>query len=194
MQDLSDLEITQFISPKELEYYRSGEIRLPTLKQTLELARDLGLMVNIELKMLPRMYPGMTDATIDLVESMGMAQDVLISSFDHEQLLRVRKRSQRIATAVLTGDRLANPGAYLNMLDTDAYHPSRDSLGLCSVGQTLDRAGIANVRDHDCAINVWTCNDKAEMRRLIAAGVSGLISDYPNRVNEVLAELNINNT
>jgi glycerophosphoryl diester phosphodiesterase len=38
------------------------------------------------------------------------------------------------------------------------------------------------------SVNVWTCNDKAQMRQLIAAGVTGLISDYPNRVREVLDE------
>jgi glycerophosphoryl diester phosphodiesterase len=32
----------------------------------------------------------------------------------------------------------------------------------------------------------WTVNDVADMRRLIAAGVDGLISDYPDRLRGVV--------
>ena len=37
-------------------------------------------------------------------------------------------------------------------------------------------------------MNVWTCNDKNQMRALATAGVTGLISDYPNRAREAIAE------
>jgi glycerophosphoryl diester phosphodiesterase len=36
------------------------------------------------------------------------------------------------------------------------------------------------------SVNVWTCNDKEDIRRLIAYGVTGVISDFPNRVKEVI--------
>ena len=45
---------------------------------------------------------------------------------------------------------------------------------------------IAKVRECGRAVNVWTCNNKDDMRQLIAAGVTGLISDFPNRVRDVL--------
>jgi glycerophosphoryl diester phosphodiesterase len=34
----------------------------------------------------------------------------------------------------------------------------------------------------------WTVNDPADMRRLIALGVDGLITDYPDRLRAVMAE------
>lgn len=188
LQTLTDDEIKQFISREDIEFYTSGAIRLPTLKQTLELARRLDLMVNIELKTLPRMYPGMTDAVVNLVETLAMEHRVLISSFDHQQVQQVRQRSEIIATGVLTSDRMANPGAYLKMLDADAYNPGLDSLGFNSVQRKLDNVAIQNIRDLGYGVNVWTCNDKIEMRQLIAAGATGLISDFPNRVREVLKE------
>ena len=58
-------------------------------------------------------YPGMAEAAAGLVKSLDMENRVLISSFDHEQLVSVRRLSENIATGVLTGDRLAKPGAYL---------------------------------------------------------------------------------
>ena len=188
MQSLTDDEIKQFVSRQDLDFYASGEIKLPSLKQTLELAQCLDLMVNIELKTLPRMYPGMTEAVVNLIEALNMEHRVLISSFDHQQLQIVRQRTEIIATAVLTGDRMVNPVAYLKLLDADAYHPGLDSLGFNGVERKLDATGIHDAIEQGCAVNAWTCNDKMEMRQLIAAGITGIISDYPNRVRDVLAE------
>ncbi|WP_020160221.1 glycerophosphodiester phosphodiesterase [Methylobacter marinus] len=188
LQGLTDEEREQFVSARDLARYASGEIGLPTLQQALELARREELMVNIELKSLPCMYPGMAEAVVELVEWLGMESYVLISSFDHEQLVSVRRRSDSIATGVLTGDRLAKPAAYLELLDADAYHPNTDAVGLNSLARKLDPCGIADVLAANRAVNVWTCNDKDQMRQLIAADVTGVISDFPNRVRAVLLE------
>jgi len=189
LQSLTPEEFSRYLEPDDLAHYASGAVKVPTLGQTLELARSLGLRVNIELKMLPRMYPGLTEAVLDLVEAMAMQTDVLISSFDHEQLRRVRQRSPAVHTAVLTNERLALPGEYLLRIGADALHSGTDPLGLQSLARTLDAGAIASVRKLGKSVNVWTCNDKDDMRQLLAAGVTGLISDYPNRVREVLDEL-----
>jgi glycerophosphoryl diester phosphodiesterase len=192
LQTLTNEEIELFISPDDREAYGSGEVRIPSLRQTLEFWRLGGILVNIELKALPRMYPQLAEDVVALVEAMGLEQRVLISSFDHEQLVAVRQRSNVIAIGVLTSDRLARPGEYLELLDADAYHPgcdgAYDSLGFGSVTGKLDPRSIVQVRASGRRVNVWTCNDKDQMRQLIAAGVTGLISDYPNRVRDVLSE------
>jgi glycerophosphoryl diester phosphodiesterase len=192
LRSLTDDEIDRFVSPEDRELYASGKIRIPSLNEALELAGRLGMMVNIELKMLPRMYPGLAAAVVDLVAALGMEQSVLISSFDHEQLVEVRRRSSVIATGVLTSDRLARPGEYLQRIDADAYHPGCygvfDSLGFGSLIGELDPRGIASVLKFGRAVNVWTCNDPDQMRRLIAVGVTGIMTDFPNRLREVVCE------
>jgi glycerophosphoryl diester phosphodiesterase len=192
LQSLTDTEKEQFISCRDLEFFASGAVRVPSLQQALEMVVRTGMMVNIELKTLPRMYPGLAKAVLTCVRSHGMEHRVLISSFDHQQLLEVRHRSAGVATAVLTSDRLAKIPEYLKLLDADAYHPScygeYDSLGFGSVRGELEASSIAPVRARGYGVNVWTCNDKDQMRPLIASGVTGLISDYPNRVCEALRE------
>jgi len=191
LQTLSDAEIAEFVSAEDRKQYGSGEIRLPTLRETLELAAAAGMMVNIELKTLPRQYPGLAKETVELVQAMDLETRVLISSFDHEQLVIVRQLSQVIPTGVLTSDRIARPADYLRLLDADAYNPGcygdYDSLGFDSVTGQLDAHGIAAVRAAGRGANVWTCNDLDQMCQLITAGVTGLITDFPNRVRDVLA-------
>jgi len=192
LQTLTDAEIREFVSPQDRAFYASGQVRLPTLKETLEVAQRTGMMVNIEIKTLPRMYAGLTEAVVKLVAALGMQTRVIISSFDHEQLVQARRLSKIIATGALTSDRLAEPGEYVRLLDADAYNPGcygdYDSMGFSSVDGTLDPRGIKNARAAKRGVNVWTCNDKDQMRQLIAAGVTGLITDFPNRVRDVLAE------
>ena len=192
LQTLTDEELKQFVCRKDRDIYASGEIKIPTLQQTLELAQRTGMMVNIEIKTLPRMYFELTIKVVRLVESLGMERRVLISSFDHEQIIEVRRLSDVIATGALTSDRLAKPGEYLRLLDADAYNPGcygdYDSMGVGSVTGKLDPVGILNAREAGRGVNVWTCNDPNQMRQLIAAGVTGLISDFPNRVRDVLAD------
>jgi glycerophosphoryl diester phosphodiesterase len=185
LQTLTDDEAARFISPQDREFYASGEIKLPTLRQVLVWAGRVGMMVNIELKTQPGRDMPSVEAVVRLVVAMGMAHQVLISSFDHQQLALVRQLSNTIATAVLTSDRLEHLNDYLQGLDADAYHPNCYS----SDGGTLNLDDIAAVRAGGRTVNAWTCNKPDDMRQLIAAGVTGLISDYPNRVQEVLSVL-----
>jgi glycerophosphoryl diester phosphodiesterase len=38
------------------------------------------------------------------------------------------------------------------------------------------------------AVHVWTIDEPAEMRALLALGVDGIVSDFPARLTQVIAE------
>jgi glycerophosphoryl diester phosphodiesterase len=98
----------------------------------------------------------------------------------------VRQLSNRLATGVLTSDPIENLSQYLQRLDVDAYHPNCYSDPKLNLDKKLNLEGVASALNAGCYVNVWTCNNKNDMRQLVAAGVSGLISDFPNRVRDVL--------
>lgn len=187
LRNLTPAERSAFIGPGDERLFASGGVKLPTLAAALELAESLRLLVNIEIKTLPRLYPGIAAKVLDGVARLGLLEKVLISSFDHEQLDAVRSMNAQVATAVLTSDRLSRVARYLDMLDADAYHPGCygdfDSLGFGSVGGQLETRCIDEARASGKGVNVWTCNDEAQMRALIGADVTGLVTDYPNRLS-----------
>ncbi|MCX7096516.1 MAG: glycerophosphodiester phosphodiesterase family protein [Methylococcales bacterium] len=187
LQALTEDELVRYVSPQDLSDYASGEIRLPTLQQTLALAQRTGLMVNIELKSQPSGNQVLVAAVVKLVKAMGMTDRVLLSSFDHSLLVAVRALTDTIATAVLTADRLEGLTAYLQKLDADAYHPNGYGVDEATGKPQLNFFGITEAREQGRLVNVWTCNDEDDMRQLIAAGASGIISDFPNRVQAVLS-------
>ncbi|MEI6067448.1 MAG: glycerophosphodiester phosphodiesterase family protein [Methylococcaceae bacterium] len=186
LQTLTDEELARFVSPQDRMRYAAGNIKLPTLKQTLEFASQADMMVNIELKTQPNVTTELVEMVVKLVEVTNMEHQVLISSFEHEQLRKVRQLTKIIAIAVLTSDRIENLNNYLQLLDATAYHPNcycvQDATGI----RKLNLDDITLVCEGGRNVNGWTCNNKDDMRQLIAAGVTGLISDFPNRVQDVL--------
>jgi glycerophosphoryl diester phosphodiesterase len=182
LRDLRSDEAATLIDAHERQLYGSGHVKVPTLAAALKRAESLALLLNIEIKTIPRMYPGIARCVVDAVEHHGLARRVIVSSFDHLQLRHVRQLTDEIATGVLVSDRLR----YLESLDADAFHPGcygeYDTLGFGSVSGELDASLIREVRAAGKAVNVWTCNDESQMRALVSAGATGVMTDYPNRL------------
>ncbi len=62
-------------------------------------------------------------------------------------------------------------------------------------GQVLVRAErvtpklIGEIREGGLKAIAWTVNDPKRMRELIRAGIDGIITDYPERLESVIAEI-----
>jgi glycerophosphoryl diester phosphodiesterase len=190
LRSLTDDEIRQYVSDADLARYASGEVRVPTLAECVSTCGRLGLALNIELKTIPRFYPFLAEMVVDEVHRSGAGERVVISSFDHQQLGYVRRASRTIRTAVLTSDRIYRPAEYLARLEAHAYHPgcnsSHDTIGFSSIRQELDRHTIDELRTAGYDVNVWTENDPARMAALVNLGVTGIFTDYPNRLAALL--------
>ena len=185
------------IPDADARWYASGKTRIPTLREALELTRNRGFAVNVELKNMPVAYDGMAEKTVALIRELKMSHAVLISSFDHHAILRVKQLAPEIAAAPLTGQRLGRAGAYITtVLAADVHHPSAAALGARS-GHYLDRAspaGLFRTDIHEAhangvRVNVWTVNDfepDGLTEHLLAIGVDGVITDFPDRLEAML--------
>src|SRR5439155_23711105 len=97
LQTLTPKEMKEYITAADRAHYASGKVFHPTLREVLELTHSRKLLLNIEIKTLPRLYPGIADKVVDLVRMLKMEREVIVSSFDHEQLALVRTRSKIMA-------------------------------------------------------------------------------------------------
>lgn len=192
LRSLTDEEHVRWIRAEELERYRSGAVGVPTLVECLEACRAHGLGVHVELKAIPRFPPALVDVVLAAIAAVDMEDRVVLSSFDHQQLARVRERGSRVRTAVLTGDRLHDPVTYLSRLGANAYNPgcsgAHDTMGL-EAADGPDRESVGALRRAGFDVHAWTENDPLRMRRLIELGVNGIFTDYPNRLCEVVGRV-----
>jgi len=156
-----------------------GTAQIPTLREALLFTQAKNWSVNIELKDLSG-KPGDSDIvrkTVVLIGEMGMTHQVIISSFNLDYLVQVKQINPNIKTAALVKE-MEDPLKLLQEIGADAINPSFKSIKDLTIIQTLRNEGYD--------VYVWTVNDEATMMTLINAGVSGIITDYPQRLFEVL--------
>ena len=114
-----------------------------------------------------------------LIQELDMVEQVVLSSFVHPYLQRAKRLNPAITTAVLTEERQPDPAALLQALESKIYHPWLKITG---------EVEIQSLRRSDFEVNVWTVNEVAEMEWLIRAGVSGIITDFPQALKEILGK------
>ena len=152
----------------------AGE-RIPTIAEVLAFGkrRDAGLY--LELK--PQGPSGVEHA---LVVALRAADEILLTvvlSFDRTTLMQLRRLEPLMVTGYLCEK---SEGVAEQAVDVGAR-------------QLLPRADqitpelLAEAHRRDLKVVAWTVNDPAQMRVLIAAGVDGIITNYPNELVKVLA-------
>lgn len=161
----------------DMAQLREAEPQLATLEELFELARAYpGKVFNLELKTYSWTTYGLESAVVRAVRTSGLAGRVLISSFNPLSLLRVRLRAPELRTALLYSPELPDGwyelGAWLHV---DALHPEH-GLVTAVLRERSKRRGLM--------LNTWTVNEAAEVRRLCALGVNGLMADDPARLKQ----------
>jgi glycerophosphoryl diester phosphodiesterase len=160
------------IGAEELQSF-SG-LRIPTLREALELTKRLGWRVNIEIKDATGFAcdAWIVEKTVALVKELDMVSSVLISSFNHTYLKRAKKAEPSIDVAALIDKPLKDPVTTLKELGAIALNPNE---------KHLDEATVKAVRAAGFGVLPWTVNAPARMASLVAWGVTGIITDFPDQ-------------
>ncbi|GMK45064.1 glycerophosphoryl diester phosphodiesterase [Paenibacillus glycanilyticus] len=156
------------------------DARIPTLGQLLDLANRTGTIINIELKNGIVPYPGLEQKVIETVRACGMENQVILSSFNHYSLIECKRLAPEIRTGILYMEGLYRPWKYALSIGASALHASHFA---------VLPDWVAEAAQHGVIYNVFTVNEPAEMKRLIQAGVAGIITDYPERLTNLLNKL-----
>lgn len=117
---------------------------------------------------------------------------VIVASFHDETLEEFRRQSGgRVFTS--TARKRTRSHVLLNKCWLDWFAPAGDQamqLPVAASGLRLDTPRIIRAAHRrNMAIHYWTINEPAEMERLIRLGADGLITDRPDLMFTVLAEL-----
>ena len=153
--------------------------RIPTLDETLTLVWRRGGSINLEIK---GESVAESVATAEAVEPVlrgldeGVRTRVLVSSFEHPAVQRLKERLPWLRVGALYGSRRWRRRDMLAPaleMGAEAIHPGA---GLVT-SDLVRRAHDAGLR-----VNVWTANRWGTIRRLIEWDVDGIFSDYPERV------------
>jgi glycerophosphoryl diester phosphodiesterase len=131
--------------------------------------------------------PVLAHRTIDEIRSAGAVERVAVGSFGTRVLRAARAYEPRLLTGASREEtRLA---LYRSRIRWPARNPPNDAF------QVPERSGstrvvtprfVRHAHRAGVAVQVWTVNDEADMRRLLDWGVNGLISDRPDIAVQVV--------
>jgi glycerophosphoryl diester phosphodiesterase len=190
--------------------------RIPTLAELFGLVRRNDadhVRFNIETKLTPTSGDETPDpeafaaALAKAARDAGLTARVSIQSFDWRTLVAMRRIAPEIERVCLTAEALnfdtikrgePGPSSWTAGLDIDDFAGSVPRLVAaagCQVWSPLFRNAtpedVAAAKALGLKVIPWTVNERADMERLIALGVDGLITDYPDRLRAVMAEKDI---
>lgn len=153
----------------------AGE-KVPLLDEVFDLVPG-SVMINVEVK---HAYEGhMEKALLDFLRKRDRFDNVVISSFDHKCAARMKRAEPAARIGLLYTANLADHAAYARSLDVDV-------LSLHPYHRLFEAEDVAEARANGLLTYPYTANDEADLRRLIDAGVSGIITDFPARLAALL--------
>lgn len=151
--------------------------RIPRLEEVLMLARDASYAVrlNMELKWQGRndglSIEELAERLVLLVKRFGLERRTTVQSFHPAALKAVSRLDPSIARAILVQRR----DDYERLVEEGA------ATILSPRYEGLHRQDVVRFQRRGIAVIPWTVNEAADICRLIAWGVDGLITDYPDR-------------
>jgi glycerophosphoryl diester phosphodiesterase len=164
--------------------WRGRGVTVPTLAEAL--ARYPSMRFNIDAK---GEEAALAEALVAAVRQAGAVDRVCLGSFHDEQGARLRAllpeaahflsqgpATQHVMAARAGADPASAPGGYDL---ADLPHRLGDLL-------VVDDPLVRHLHALGLAVHVWTVDEEADMRALLALGVDGLVTDRPDLLARVL--------
>lgn len=155
--------------------------KIPTLEQLLQFSKDKGIMLNLELKNTEIPYDGLEEHVINLVYKYNMQNKVILSSFNHYSMIKVKNIDSSIKTGLLYEADLYEPQEYCLKVGADCVHPQYFSV--------LKEDIVKKLKKNNLSINTYTVNNEDHMKRLISLNIDIIITNYPNILNKLLSKI-----
>lgn len=153
---------------------------IPTLKEYFELVKDLDFITNIELKTGINEYLGIEEKVYKLIKEFRLESKVIISSFNHFSILRMKKIAPELKYGFLSETWIIDAGEYCKKYGVSCYHPHFKNL----IPSVIDELKKNNIE-----INTWTVNKKEDIEYLISKNIDILIGNYPDLIKKTLKEM-----
>ena len=156
--------------------------RVPLLEEVLDLARHRALVL-VEIK---ADYIG--ERTLKIIDDLNAGSYVVLQSFNLETVRRVKALKPAIPTALLVGKLPTSPSRVrARRMVSEVLEVGANALAIWHA--TLTPPFFEEMRKRAVGVWTWTVDEEIIMRDMVQMGVQGIITNYPNRLNAVLGEL-----
>lgn len=153
-----------------------GFNKIPTLREYFQLVKDYDIVTNVELKTGINEYLGIGEKVWELIKEYNLEEKVIISSFNHFSVMRMKKIAPQLKYGFLSEDWIIDAGKYTHSHGVQCYHPRFNNL----VPDV-----IKELKKYNLEINTWTVNLEEDMRYLYSNNIDVIITNYPELAQEI---------
>jgi glycerophosphoryl diester phosphodiesterase len=162
--------------------FRGRGIEVPVLAEVFAAFPERRYIIEIK-----QSAPSLVAPLLEVIERAGMRRRVLVASEEDAPIGEIRALAPHLPTGFPYREIVAfmmalAPGA-------DPYEPRGDALQIPPEHEgwrLVTPQSVAAAHRAGAEMHVWTVNDAAEMRAMLALGVDGIITDYPARLLALL--------
>jgi glycerophosphoryl diester phosphodiesterase len=173
VKDMTVVELQQYDAGSWFSEEWSGE-RIPTLEEVFEVFEGTHHRLNIEIKSDVFPYDTLVDKVITLANKHGMGDRLLLSSFNHEDVLHICRETE-VKSAILTSQIYVDVYDYARVIGTKQIHVSLPAAFRRMTTDALRKGSI---------VYVYTVNSIEYAEQLQQIGIHGIFTDYPERMLE----------
>ncbi len=146
-----------------------GNFSIPSMHDTLALCGS-GLILIVELKQVKSL-----EKFLGILRSYADVSRVVIVSFDRELISRMAVLAPEIMRAVITDAPVEKPREITQAVGSAA-------IGLSC--RDVSAESVRRLHQEGTMVFVWGCPDAASVRAVMKFDIDGIISDYPDVVEE----------
>lgn len=156
---------------------------VPTLAEALEVCDGIGVVVEIKNDPSEPGYDSQNQISVAVAGTLtAYTQKQMVISFNLESINRIKSVDPQMPTGFLVFDPMM--AAQSVEIAVGAGH-SLISFHTSNVTPSL----VKQAHDAGLQVHTWTANEADLMRRLISAGVDGIVTDYPEIAIKLRTEL-----
>lgn len=189
LADLRSVDAGYHFSPDDGQTFpfRGAAVKIPTLLEVLKGFPTLHLTIEIK-----QIDPPIEELVIAAVRSCGREEQVILASEHDATLARVRALAPEMATSFAYGEVVE----FIQRVTTNQlsdYRPPGQVLQIPPQFQGIPLVTsqtVAAAHALECEMHVWTIDDPQEMDRLLDLSVDGIMSNFPDRLLEVVGRRN----
>jgi glycerophosphoryl diester phosphodiesterase len=166
--------------------FRGKGITVPTLEEVFTALPNI--RINIDIK---QINPPLAAPLCEMIHSFDMVDKVMVASFSTKALGDFRQVCSKVATSA--GRREVTLFFLMNLIFLGAaYAPACHALQIPEYSSglhVLTKRFLQSAHSRNLKVHVWTVNQVEDMKRLLALGVDGIITDYPDQLISLLIDM-----
>ncbi|KRE90354.1 glycerophosphodiester phosphodiesterase [Paenibacillus sp. Soil766] len=149
---------------------------VPTLDEVISLAKG-HLKLNIEMKNNGHNVQ-LAKKTVELIQSHNFIKECTVTSFDAKLLHEVKALNSSIKTGLIVGQKADGLNELMKSSDYEV---------ISAAYPLVNEEFMRQAENHHKEVYVWTVNDTRTMRRMLALGVSSIITNQPDNLVKLMS-------